>query len=324
MQDAYQGPSYKVIGRGAAGSGHWYRFPDTGKARQFLADPNWVFSTPDGLLAKLGVSKVREVSESLQIDPKLLNRNPLKLAEALFASLLARAVDPDELLAIDGELKTHPQVVRFFNVDGGVKNMVAQVCSDLHQGWRTVFVTDEGRRMRLLDVGSMQQGTVFKEVWAEVKTQPFEFREAILWRMVQRHLNYNNADRCVRAYIESVLPKFGTYLEPKAHAQAADPVTGQPKVVKVKKEATYEVLYDPKNKAHAKKLESLPRQAQLLVTALSAEAAKTSAVLSLGAAESLVVGLREQLKTKQDPWRVFKFYQAKFISLDLLRLKTEA
>lgn len=85
----------------------------------------------------------------------------------------------------------------------------------------------------------------------------------------------------------------------------------------------YEVVYDPDNKKMLAKFEELPRQAKLCLTTLLAKQ-KEGITLDQPTAESIIEEIKAQLKTKQEPWRVFKFYQTKFVQLDLLRVRNGA
>lgn len=83
----------------------------------------------------------------------------------------------------------------------------------------------------------------------------------------------------------------------------------------------YEVVYDPSNKKHAEKFDALPRQAKLCLTTLLAKQ-KEGIDLNQVDCEKFINEIKVELKTKQDPWRVFKFYQTKLVSLDLLRVRS--
>ena len=85
----------------------------------------------------------------------------------------------------------------------------------------------------------------------------------------------------------------------------------------------YEIVYDAGNKKHAAAFEELPRQAKLCLLTLQAKQ-KEGVTLDQPTAESFIEEIRAELKTKQEPWRVFKFYQTKFVQLDLLRVRNGA
>jgi hypothetical protein len=85
----------------------------------------------------------------------------------------------------------------------------------------------------------------------------------------------------------------------------------------------YEVIYDAANAKHAAAFGELPRQAKLCLLTLQAKQ-KEGTTLDQPTAELIIEDLKFQLKTKQEPWRVFKFYQTKFVQLDLLRIRNGA
>jgi len=81
----------------------------------------------------------------------------------------------------------------------------------------------------------------------------------------------------------------------------------------------YEPLYDPSNAEHAAAFKGLPKQAKLCLLVIIELVEKHRHVGNDLLYKELYKRAVE-LKTKQDPWRVFKYYQAKLIELGLLRL----
>lgn len=302
-------PQYTVLGKGQAGQGQWLKFQSKAQADKFLSDPTWVIQTPDSLVAKLGESKVVELASRLNGKPP--KRGSIKvqyLACLLFQELLNTALDPADIVKPEDEVKIHEKVVRFNNM----QDMSGPGFAALGAGFRTVYTIEEGRRVALMDVATFEVAHVFKQNWDLVKKELFHYRETVLLRALQRHVTLNGTDRRIRQYVEDVLKSWSGLLEPR---QPLPQAPGEEKK-QAKREVEYEVL-----KAKGKVLEVLPRQAQLLYTSLLAAFQRAGKALSLAEAEQIVIGLKEELKTKQDPWRVFKFYQAKLISLDLLRIR---
>lgn len=200
---------------------------------------------------------------------------------------------------------SHPQVVTFFN------QQTTPALEGLGSGHRTVYFSQEGRRIVLLDVASFDTASIFKETWDELKKQDFQFRPRILFESLQREVNKNGSNRRLRQYLQTVLPDFAMKLkEPAAVATAPGEEPKQ------SKKETQVYRFKPKGD-----VKDMPRQAQLLFNSLTALQVKNKAeFISLLEAEAAVTALKEELKTKQDPWRVFKFYQSQFIQKDLLRI----
>lgn len=207
--------------------------------------------------------------------------------------------EPEELFV------THPQVVTFNN------QQVAPGSDGLSAGHRTVYFQEEGRRVTLLDIATFDTAWMFKENWEDQKKIEFKFRPRILFQSLQREVSKNGSNRKLRQYMQTVLPDFATKL--KEPAVAATPEGEAPKQ---SKKETQVYRFKPKGDVTA-----MPRQAQLLYNALSQLQLKNKAeFVTLLEAEAAVTALKEELKTKQDPWRVFKFYQSQFIQKDLLRI----
>jgi|TARA_R110000787_G_scaffold196152_3_gene307440 hypothetical protein len=80
---------------------------------------------------------------------------------------------------------------------------------------------------------------------------------------------------------------------------------------------SYEILWKGKKD---KAFNTLPRQARLILEFFK-EKQDAGIRLDQVSAEKLIEEIRGQLKTKQGPWRVFKFYQARLIQGDFLRLR---
>lgn len=201
---------------------------------------------------------------------------------------------------------SHPQIVTFFN------QQQVPALEGLGSGHRVVYFSQEGRRVVLLDVATFDTAAIHQDLWDDTKKQEFQFRPRILFESLQREVSKNGSNRRLRQYMQTVLPEFATRLKEPVITVAATAEGEAPKQSK-KESQVYRFLKGVP--------EGMPRQAVLIFEAMTALQKKRKVeFLTLLEAEAEVTSLKEALKTKQDPWRVFKFYQSQFIQKGLLRI----
>jgi hypothetical protein len=114
------------------------------------------------------------------------------------------------------------------------------------------------------------------------------------------------------------------YEEMAANERAARKVRG-PRPKRYKKKVCYRFVFDPECEGHAAVYNRLPPQACALIdllhdlTKLPERPEGRSHIFTEEELQGYITLRREQLYTRQDPWRIFQYYRGKLISGGFLR-----
>lgn len=306
--------SYTIIAR-VKPTGTWLKFKADFEADLWVYDKSQIIDSSADLLKKLGHDKLLLVAEELgdqvlkqHLPPRKKSAKAYKdevLADALFNALLEVAIDPYGAFVSD---VAPIKYVKLFNPSAERSPAEA-----IGSGYRFCFLIQGEKKTVIVDPMTLDQALVDNH-YLNTEMKPVEQKGIQVDRIIDAIHKAADARKAMSRAGAQILKFLGCTSE---ELEAKSDVRPDPK--KTKREATvYEILWDGKSD-----LKDLPRQARVCLEGLH-RYKQQKYKLTVQAVEDCVKGLAAELKTKQDPVRVFKFYQSKLISLGLIRMKVES